>query len=292
MKTDTVDYVQYPRETLEQKSGDCVDLVTFYSSALESMGIPTLLLEVPDHILMMFSTGVNADPDGYTMDDMYVIHDGKLWIPVEVTVVGKPFIKAWELGAAEYYKWKDKGLVIQDVHNSWSTFKPATLPSSTHKAPTATAADIEKKFPGDFMSVLKISSRPKTRPYLLAIEKNPADMEAHLQMGIILSKVGDRAEAVKYFDIILATDPKNAAALNNLGNVHMLNENYAAAQKAYQAASLSSPEDPYVWINLAKSYKATKDNKNAKTAFVKAQRLDPSMKIKYKALALELLPSL
>ncbi|MBI5627147.1 MAG: hypothetical protein HY935_08145 [Nitrosomonadales bacterium] len=129
LKTDTVDYVQYPRETLERKSGDCVDLVTFYSSALESMGISTLMLEVPDHILMMFSTGINADPDGYTMDDMYVIHEGKLWIPVEATIVGKPFIKAWELGAANYYKWKNKGLAIQDVHNSWNIFKPATLPN-------------------------------------------------------------------------------------------------------------------------------------------------------------------
>lgn len=292
LKTDTVDYVQYPRETLERKSGDCVDLVTFYTSSLESMGIPTLMIEVPDHILMMFSTGINADPDGYTMDDMYVIHDGKLWIPVEVTVVGKSFIKAWELGAAEYYKWKDKGLTILDIHNSWNTFKPATLPLSTYKASDVTPGDIEKKFPGDYMSVLKISSRTKTRRYLQAIEKNPADMEAHLQMGIILAKIGDRAEAMKYFDIILQSDPKNAAAHNNRGNVLMLNEKYAEAQKAYLAATQSSPDDPYIWVNLAKSYKAVNDTKKAKAAFVKAQKLDPSIKAKYKALALELLPSL
>lgn len=292
LKTDTVDYVQYPRETLERKSGDCVDLVTFYTSALESMGIPTLMIEVPDHILMMFSTGINADLDGYTMDDMYVIHDGKLWIPVEVTVAGKSFIKAWELGAAEYYKWKDKGLTILDFHNSWNTFKPATLPSSTFKATDVTSGDIEKKFPGDYMSVLKISSRTKTRRYLQAIEKNPSDMEAHLQMGIILAKIGDRAEAMKYFDKILATEPKNAAALNNRGNVFMLNEKYAEAQKAYLAATQASPEDPYIFVNLAKSYKAGKDTKKAKAAFVKAQKLDPSIKVKYKALALELLPSL
>jgi len=292
LKTDTVDYVQYPRETLERKSGDCVDLVTFYSSALESMGIPTLMLEVPDHILMMFSTGINADPDGYTMDDMYVIHEGKLWIPVEVTVVGKSFIKAWELGAANYYKWKDKGLTILDVHNSWNTFKPATLPRSALKAASITAGDIEKKFPGDYMSVLKISSRTKTRRYLQAIEKNPADMDAHLQMGIILAKIGDREEAMKYFDKILASDPKSASALNNRGNVLMLSEKYADAQKAYLAATKSSPKDPHIWVNLAKSYKAVKNSKKAKEAFVKAYRLDPSIKAQYKALALELLPSL
>jgi len=48
-------------------------------------------------MFMMFSTGIAADDDGYTMDDMYVIHDGKLWIPVETTVVGSSFVKAWEL---------------------------------------------------------------------------------------------------------------------------------------------------------------------------------------------------
>jgi sugar lactone lactonase YvrE len=293
LKTDTVDYVQYPRETLERKSGDCVDLVSFYTSALESMGIPTLMLEVPDHILMMFSTGINADPDGYTMDDMYVIHEGKLWIPVEVTVVGKPFIKAWELGASEYYKWKKQNaLTILDIHNSWNTFKPATLPASTLKVADITPSDIEKKFPGDYMSVLKISSRTKTRRYLQAIETNPDDMDAHQQMGIILAKIGDKEEAMKYFDKILAADPKNAAALNNRGNVLMLNEKYSEAQKAYLAATQASPEDPHVWVNLAKSYKAVNETKNAKAAFVKAQKLDPSVKDKYKALALELLPSL
>ena len=117
-------------------------------------------------------------------------------------------------------------------------------------------------------------------------------MEAHQQMGIILAKIGDREEAMKYFDKILVSEPKNAAALNNRGNVLMLNEKYSEAQKAYLAATQASPEDPYVWVNLAKSYKAANDTKKAKAAFVKAQRLDPSMKIKYKALALELLPSL
>ena len=291
-KTDTVDYVQYPRETLERKSGDCVDMVAFYSTALESMGITTLALEVPDHLLMMFSTGINADADGYTMNDMYVIHDGLLWIPVEATVVGKPFIKAWELGAANYYKWKGKGLAILDVHNAWNTFKPATLPNSTLKSLDIPPDTIEKKFPGDFISMLKISSQTKTRRYLQAIQKNPGDLGAHLQMGIILAKIGDREEAMKYFDKVLSAEPKNAAALNNRGNIFMLKEKYPEAQKAYLAASQADPKDAYVWVNLAKSYKAVNDTQKAKAAFIKAQKLDATVKEKYKALALELLNSL
>ncbi len=291
-KAATVDYIQYPRETLARKSGDCDDLTALYSSALESMGISTLVVEVPGHMFMMFSTGIAADDDGYTMDDMYVAHDGMLWIPVETTVVGSSFVKAWELGAASYYKWKDKGLTLLDVHTFWETYKPATLPDAPVKAVDVTPAEIEKKFPGEFMSVLKISSQTKTRRYLQAIARKPNDMDAHLQLGIILAKLGDRKEAMKYFDKVIAAEPRNAAAHNNRGNLFMMDEKYAEAQKSYQTATQYAGNDADLWVNLAKSYKVVNNTKKAKEAFVQAAKLDPSVKKKYKALALELLNSL
>lgn len=291
-KTDTVDYIQYPRETLGRKSGDCDDLAALYSAALESMGIYTLIVEVPGHMFMMFSTGINADDDGYTMDDMYVIHDGKLWIPVETTVVGSSFVKAWERGAASYYKWKDNGMTLLDVHSAWGTYKPATLPDAAVRSMEVTPGEIEKKFPGEFLSVLKISSQTKTRRYLQAIAKNPNDMESHLQIGIILAKLGDRKEAMKYFDKVVAAEPRNAAAHNNRGNLLMIDEKYAEAQKSYLAATQYSANDADIWVNLAKSYKLVNNTKRAKEAFVQAEKLDSSVRKKYKALALELLNSL
>ena len=291
-KVDTVDYVQFPRETLERKSGDCDDLVALYSAALESMGIDTRVLEVPGHMFMMFSTGIAADDDGYTMDKMYAIYEGRLWIPVETTLLGNAFVSAWEKGAATYYKWKDNGLTVLDVHTSWEKYKPASLPDSNLKQSEISRADIEKKFPSDHMSVLKISSQTKTRRYLNVIKKNPSDVEAHLQMGIILAKAGDRDEAMKYFDKVLELEPKNAAAMNNRGNVFMIEDKYVEAQKAYLAATQASPKDANVWVNLARAYKATKDTKKAKAAFVKAQALDPAVKDEHRALELELLNTL
>jgi tetratricopeptide (TPR) repeat protein/sugar lactone lactonase YvrE len=291
-KVNTVDYIQFPRETLERKSGDCDDLVAFYSSALESMGINTRVIEVPGHMFMMFSTGIAADDDGYTMNNMYVIHEDQLWIPVETTLVGNAFIKAWEKGAATYYKSKDKDLTVLDVHTAWETYKPASLPASNLKPSDISRAEIEKKFPADHMSVLKISSQTKTRRYLNVIKKNPSDVDAHLQMGIILAKAGDRNEAMKYFDKVLTLQPKNAAALNNRGNIFMIDDKYQDAQKAYLAATQITPKDANVWVNLARAYKATNDIKKAKAAFVKAQSLDPAVKDEYRALALELLNAL
>lgn len=291
-KTDAVDYIQYPRETLRRKSGDCDDLVAVYSAALESLGIYTLVVEVPGHMFMMFSTGIDAGTDAYTNNDLYVIYNGKLWIPVETTIVGSSFIKAWELGAKNYYQWQNKGLTLLDVHASWGTFKPATLPESTQVAMEIGTRQIEAKFPRDLLSVLKISSQTKNRTYMQALEKNPADMNAHLQAAIVLARMGDRSEAMKYLDKIIAAEPKNAAALNNRGNIFMMDEDYASAQKSYQAATQAAPEDAEVWVNLAKSYKAVNNMKKAKEAFVSAQKIDATIKNKYKALGLELLNAL
>ena len=44
--------------------------------------------------------------------------------------------------------------------------------------------------------------------------------------------------------------------------------------------------------SLARAYKATKNIKGAKAAFIKAKKLDPSVKDEHRALALELLNSL
>ena len=129
--------------------------MALYSASLESIGIPTRILLIPGHMFLMFATGVEAQSDGYTMNDMYVAHDGMLWIPVEATVVGKSFVKAWESGAAAYYREKAKGaLSVFDVHEAWAKFKPASLPDDNWKATAVTRDGIETTFPGDMLSVV------------------------------------------------------------------------------------------------------------------------------------------
>lgn len=283
-----VDYVQFPRETLAHKSGDCDDLTALFSAILESLGIETRVIEVPGHMFMMFNTGTVADIDGYTMDDMYVAYEGKLWIPVETTLLGNTFLKAWERGAESYYQYLGKGLAIMDVHQAWASYKPASLPDNKETAPEVSKAAIERKFPNEFASMLKISSATKTHRYQQTIIDHPKDLDAHLQIGILVAKQGDIEEAMKYFDKVIELDPKNAAALNNKGNLLMMGDHYLEAQEMYRRASDANPDDPYILISLTKAYRASKNLAAAKKAFERAVKLDASIKKKYKTLALEL----
>ncbi len=287
-KVDTVDYVQYPRETMERKSGDCDDLVALYSTALESMGISTRVIEVPEHMLMMFSTGIAADSDGYTMDNMYVIQDGVLWVPVEVTLVGKSFTTAWEKGSETYYKWQGKDLSLLNVHDSWNTYKPASLPQYDWKPPAVKREAIDKRFPDQNATLKRIAARTRMQPFVKAIEANPDDLDAQIQAGIIAARTGDYPTAEGYFSAVLAQQPDNAKVLNNRGNLRYIQDKYQEAVSDYETAAAVDPSDALIQVNLAKTFMALKDLKSAAAAFKKAVEIDPTVKQRFRTMAIDL----
>jgi len=111
------DRVQYAMETIDQKGGDCDDLVILYASLLESLGIHTAFVEIRDpektiaHLYLLFATGLTAE-QGHLIssnEKRFVLRDKlsgqkEIWIPVETTLIEKGFEEAWKMGATEYLK--------------------------------------------------------------------------------------------------------------------------------------------------------------------------------------------
>ena len=288
-KTDFVDYIQYPRETLKRKSGDCDDMVCLYSSILESIGIPTKLLFYPGHILMMFSTGIEGDKGADTLEGMLVIRDGYIWVPVEATLAGSSFMKAWEAGSKSYYEREEKGLEVMNIRNAWDKFKPASLPTSDWRPDSVTKAAIEKKFGGESKTLRKIRIRFMGKKHIDTLRKEPANVNALLQLGIIYARTGVTEDAMKAFKKALKHNTKNAALKNNLGNVYFLDKKYKEAAPAYKEAARLDPEDPYILINLARCYLKMKKKDKARQVFKKAGTIDPKVSKKYRALSLKLM---
>ena len=136
-KATVVDYLQYPRDTLARKSGDCDDLTILFAAVLENIGIGTALVDVPGHVFVIFNTGV-TEAEKNTLgfsDSLLVIHRGTVWIPVEMTLVGSSFTRAWQKGAEEYRDWSAKGKVeIVETQKAWEQFRPVTLPPADREA--------------------------------------------------------------------------------------------------------------------------------------------------------------
>jgi Flp pilus assembly protein TadD len=84
------------------------------------------------------------------------------------------------------------------------------------------------------------------------LEVAPSSVGARLGLGRALLAV-DAAEAERQFVAVLAADPKNAAAANNLGIARDLQNRHAEAQLAYRRALTMAPAMQAAAVNLALS---------------------------------------
>ncbi|MBK9098770.1 MAG: transglutaminase domain-containing protein [bacterium] len=109
----TAEYVQFPKQTIELKGGDCDDLSVAYCSLLESVGVQTALVDYKTngevrHVNVLFNT--NLSPQQAQLitnnDSKYFIRsdsNGKqeVWIPLETTSLTN-FDEAWNTGVKKF----------------------------------------------------------------------------------------------------------------------------------------------------------------------------------------------
>ena len=125
-KTD-IDYLQFPRQTLAFKAGDCDDLSILNCALLESVGVETALITVPGHIFMAFALGMRPDEarSSFLPADNLIFMADETWVPVEITQIDGGFLKAWELGARQ---WREnaarKRASFYPLKDAWKVYEP------------------------------------------------------------------------------------------------------------------------------------------------------------------------
>ncbi len=242
-KTDAVDYLQFPVQTLEFRAGDCDDLSILTCALLESVGIETAFITVPGHIYLAFALAMSPEQARsffYRSEDLIEMN-GKTWIPVEVTAVQDGFMRAWQLGARE---WRDssakKQAAFYPTHEAWKLYAPVAVI-------------------GNESSV----ELPKTDKLL---ERYTAVMKAFVE-----KEIDQRAEKIKADMAASKTDP---IPVNKLGVLYARYGVYDKAEENFRA-SLKRKETSAAQINLGNVLFLKKDFKGALAAYQSAMRLDP-----------------
>lgn len=273
-----VDYTQFPRETLKRKSGQCDDLTTLIISLLDGAKIRAAVLDYPGHMALMFDTEADDILDAGLPAGDLVFYDGTYWVPLEATLVGKPFPEAVGRASYAYKAEKAKGKVkIIDVRKAWETFEPATMPVSDWNAEAPRLEPRETRFIREVPVLFKDRYQFLKKQLDDKIKANPKDAETRVDLGLLEYQSGRTQSAIEQFSLAIGAEPDNVAALNNLGNVSFLTGDYAAAAQQYLKASEADPADPDIWMNLLKAELRQKNKDKAKTYGAKALALDANL---------------
>lgn len=253
-----IDYVMYPWETLKVKKGDCDDLSVLYAACLQNIGINTALVLTPSHVFVMFDSGMSASRASRVIldENLYRVEGKTAWIPVEVTMLGKPgksFFDAWIKGKEEY----NPDLKRVHISKAWKKFKPVW-----------SGPEVEIELP-DKNTVLReyYSDIAKAKEYwrdiideqieyqLTQLKSQPKDnAQIRNLLGISYAMKGEFANAEKQLRKAALLAPSVTRYHNNLANVLLLGGRFQEAKKEYNLALQRSPDSAAVRVNMAIYY--------------------------------------
>jgi hypothetical protein len=143
-----LDSLNYPYQTLYYRGGDCDDLSILYCSLLEVLGVETAFITIPGHIYMAFDAGLGNSAIFDSGLEDFIEHEGRYWIPVEITVPDEGFPGAWRIGAREWKNAGEEGR-LYPMRESWEIYPPVTAPGAGDRLPDMPdEGEIVKRFTG------------------------------------------------------------------------------------------------------------------------------------------------
>jgi tetratricopeptide (TPR) repeat protein len=223
-----VDTVQFPRETLLIKSGDCDDLSILIASLLESIGFSTALASLPGHLLVLVQM-----PDSFKLASL-IEYQGKNWLPLETTILEKGFLKSWQAGFKKISGSFDQ-LQIVTTYEATQKYTPFTF-----EKPSETSLDIKASMPDlnqeidEVKNFIKNDAPAKIESFT-ALELN--------EMGVSQARLGNLTGAEKYFLNAIRKEKAYQTPYYNLFQLYIKLSEKTKALKLYDQFNKIYPED-------------------------------------------------
>ncbi len=287
-KQDAVDFLQFPRQTLQYKAGDCDDLSILYSALLEAVGVNAAFITVPGHIFVAVDTGLSPKQAVANLipADQFIVHGKTAWIPVEVTLRHEGFLKAWEEGAKEWNQANPVGQAgFYPVEAAWNVYDPVGLPGQGQNITVPSSDKLLATYLAEVTKYIDQAIFPQVAKLQAQIQAS-GSLSAMNKLGILYAKYGQPKKAKIEFTQLLKEKSNYLPALLNLGNLAYLDQDWPNAQKYYQKASELVPNNPHVLLAVARVNQQLENYGNVKRSYAKLAKIDPVLAQQYSYLAL------
>ena len=131
--TSAIDFLQFPYQTIMYRGGDCDDISILVCSLFEAVGIDTAFITIPGHIFMAFNAGITPQEAAEVFRNMsdFIVDDGEVWVPLEITLSDEGFYRACRVGAREWNNaYANGAAALYKMRDNWKLYQPIAVPGA------------------------------------------------------------------------------------------------------------------------------------------------------------------
>ncbi|MGL1891799.1 MAG: hypothetical protein OCD02_09240 [Spirochaetaceae bacterium] len=274
-----LDFLQFPQQTLDYRTGDCDDLSILYSALLESVGIRTAFITIPGHIYMAFALDMDEKKaiKTFSQPNNLIIVDDEAWVPVEITMMKDDFLSAWKTGAKQWRENNPVGLAgMYKIRDAWKTYSPTGFASTALDVNVPQTTEVLPNYLKILNTFIKQEIGPRVidlKKRIIASNNNPRVINS---LGILYARYGLYDEASEQFNLAVKTD-EYLPSLINLGNIAFLNKETEIARGYLERARVVRDDHPKVLVKLARIHFDLEEYKKATKRYREAEVIDPEI---------------
>jgi tetratricopeptide (TPR) repeat protein len=271
-RKDALDRLQFPRETLQYKAGDCDDLSILYCALLESLAMAFSVGAPPASARQQFKRA-----DELILDDV----GNQTWIPVEVTALGDKddFLEAWLLGAKEWRENNARGQAkLYPLEAAWQLYEPVNLPKDNAPPPVAPAtAILVDRYQRVTIRFLDREMADQVAALSRKITESKEDPKVVNSLGVLYAKYGRYAEAKVQFKKATAKSKTYLSPLLNLGMIAITENDLSEALEYYEEARKLEPKSTQALLGYARVNHELENYGSVRTAYEELKKVDPGL---------------
>jgi tetratricopeptide (TPR) repeat protein len=279
----TIDYMQFPRQTLTDFGGDCDDLSVCFNALLESVGRRTAFITVPGHILPAVALEMSADDARSAFldpTDLVFDEDGQVWVPVEVTALEDSFYEAWQDGAKTYRQYSSSGQVeLIPTATAWTVYESvASVVDDEIDSPDQD--EITEEFADALEEFVNTQIATRELQILADLEDRPGDRRLLNRLGVLYAQYGLWQKAQQQFETIVQSEDY-IPALVNLGHISFLEEEYRTASTYYDRVLAMNSSHTGALLAAARTNHELENYGNVRTYYEQLRGLSPRLAADY-----------
>ena len=257
--TASIDFLQFPYQTLMYRGGDCDDLSILVCSLLESVGIRTAFITIPGHIFMAFDSGFTVDEakEYFLTLDEFIVDGKEVWVPLEITLTDEGFNKAWHKGAWEWNTANRNGTaMIYKMEDSWKLYKPVNVPGAVARFTLPEETYVARLFSHSVDDFIIGQITPQIAYYENRIAMRP-DAQNYNDFGVLYARYGLFEQAEKQFR--MARGLEYLPSVLNTANLYYSMKDYERATNWYKEVLNADAGNSLAMIGLARCAYETGD---------------------------------
>ena len=250
--TASIDFLQFPYQTLMYRGGDCDDLSILVCSLFESIGIKTAFITIPGHIFMAFDSGFTVEEakNYFISLDELIVDGDTVWVPLEITLSDEGFNKAWHKGAWEWNVADRTGdAMLYRMEDSWKIYKPVNVPGAVARFTLPDETYVAKLFSHSVDEFVLEQITPFIAYYENRIAAAPT-AENYNDFGVLYARYGLFEQAEQQFR--MARSKKYEPSVLNTANLYFSIKDYDRAINWYNEVLSADSNNLLAKLGLAR----------------------------------------